>query len=270
MLKQAMELLYLQYNQCAEAVKDNAHYCYYAEEKIKHSLQVAGAGNYLLRHIEWFKNKPAEYIEMVQTAILLHDVCRFSEIAALYQGVKRYDHGVAAYEFLRYAPLFNDIRIRLPIKHHGHLIRDLYADAEYQSLSEDMRDEVEKICFAVRDADKIANFNMLINEPYFRPLFVDMEKEITDADLQISEHILQSAYKGDTVPKPFITLGDHVTSLLSWLEDINYQAALDYCDKLNLTEQIFAMFDKYCGNFEFKQKYAAFVRDYLQNHQFLR
>ena len=136
MLKKAMELLYLQYNQCMEVVKDDVYYRHYAEEKIRHSLQVAGAGNYLLRHIDWLKNKPAEYIEMVKTAILLHDVCRFAEIVKLYHGIEDYDHGIAAYEFLEHTPLFDDIRIRLPIKHHGHLIKELYADVEYQDLPE--------------------------------------------------------------------------------------------------------------------------------------
>ena len=270
MLKLATNLLYLQYNQCMEVVGDNTFYSYYAEEKIRHSLQVAGAGNYLLRHIEWFKDKSTEYLEMVRTAILLHDVCRFSEIAALYRGVKQYDHGVAAHELLQYTPLFDDIRIRLPIKHHGHLIEDFYADAEYQNLSDELKKEIEYICFVVRDADKIANFNMLAHEPYFLPLFMEVDHKITDADLQISEHILQSAFKGDTVPKPFNTLGDRAASLLSWFVDINYQAALDYCDKLGATEWVFQMFEKYCGNQEFKQKYVAYVRDYFKNHQFIK
>ncbi len=270
MLKLATELLYLQYNQCMEVVKDDSFYSYYAEEKIRHSMQVAGAGNYLLRHIEWFKDKSEEYLEMVRTAILLHDVCRFSEIAALYHGIKQYDHGIAAYELLQNTPLFEDIRICLPIKHHGHLIEDFYADAEYQNLPDDVKKEVEQICFVVRDADKIANFNMLAHEPYFLPLFMDIKREITEEDLQISEHILQSAEKGSTVPKPFYTLGDRVASLLSWFVDINYRAALDYCDKLGTTEWIFHTFEKYCGNQEFKQKYVAFVRDFMKNHKYLQ
>ncbi|MBR6355740.1 MAG: hypothetical protein IKR92_02690 [Alphaproteobacteria bacterium] len=270
MLQKAVELLWLQYHQCMEIVKNDKHYSYYAEEKIRHSLQVAGAGNYLLRHIEWLKDKPAEYIDMVKTAVLLHDVCRFTEIAKLYQGAKEYDHGVAAYEFLAHTPLFNDIRIRLPIKHHGHLIQDLYDDAEYQNLPDDLRAEVEKICFIVRDADKIANFNMVTHEPYFLPLFMDIERELTPADLAVSAHVWQTAFRHNTVPKPFYTIGDRVTSFFSWYLDINYRAALDYCDKLGITELMYQMFDKYCGDTEFKQKYLQFVQDYLHTHEFIK
>lgn len=270
MLQKAMDLLYLQYYQCMEAVHDDEHFSFYAKEKIRHSLQVAGAGNYLVRHIEWLKNKSAEYIEMVRTAVLLHDVCRFSETAKLYRGEQEYDHGVAAYEFLHHTPLFDDIRIRLPIKHHGHLIEALYADDEFQKLSESVRQEVEKICFIVRDADKIANFKMVVNEPYFLPLFMDTERELTAEDLQISEHVWQNAFKINTVPKPFYTIGDRVASLLSWYLDINYQASIDFCAKLGVTDLVFAMFEKYCGDEDFKQKYLAFVKEYMNSHKYLK
>lgn len=270
MLQKAMDLLYLQYYQCMEVVHNDNYHSYYALEKIRHSLQVAGAGNYLLKHIEWFENKSAEYIEMVRTAVLLHDVCRFSEIAKSCRGVQKYDHGVSAYEFLKHTPLFDDIRIRLPIKHHGHLIQELYADTEFQNLAESLRQEIEKICFVIRDADKIANFKMVVNEPYFLPLFMDNKQELTADDLQISEHILQNAFNKNTVPKPFYTIGDRVTSLLSWYLDINYQASIDFCTKLGITDLIFAMFEKYCGNEEFKQNYISFVREYMNNHKYIK
>ncbi len=269
MLKHATELLYLQYAQCIEVVKNDTFYSYYAEEKLRHSLQVAGAGNYLVRHINWLEDKSPEYIEMVRTAVLLHDVCRFSEIIKMYHGVKGYDHGVAAYEFLEHTPLFDDIRIRLPIKHHGHLIDDLYADEEYRNLPDDLREEVQKICFIVRDADKIANFNMVTHEPRYLPLFINIDRPLEPQDLIISEHIKQAAFIENTVPKPFYTVADRAAAFLSWYTDINYRASLDYCDKLGVTDLMFAMFEKYCGDVEFKQKYTAFVRHYLDSHIFI-
>ena len=268
MIEQAMKLLYSQYDTCMDVVKNDKFHSYYAEEKIRHSLQVAGAGNYLVRHIEWLKNKPEEYVDMVRTAVLLHDVCRFSEIADRFRGVRNYDHGVAAYEFLRYTPLFNDIRIRLPIKHHGHLIRDLYADAEYQSLDSALQQEVERICFVIRDADKIANFNLVTHEPYFLPLFFDLDRETKDEDFMISDTVRANAFVEDTIPFPINTIADRAAAFLSWYMDINYQAAIDYCQKLGVTELMFAMFAKYCKDAEFKAKYAEFVRGYLQKHKF--
>ena len=270
MLKQAMKLLYLQYEDCMEKVRDDAYYSHYAQEKIRHSLQVAGAGNYLLKHILWFQDKTPEYLEMVRTAVLLHDVCRFSEISKKYQKFGKYDHGAAAYEFLWHTPLFDDIRIRLPIKHHGHLIDALYDDAEYQSLEPKLQQQIEYICFVIRDADKIANFNMVTHEPYFVPLFLERQGELLAEDLMVSEHVKVNAFVETTVPYPLTTVGDRVAAFISWYMDINYQAAIDYCYKLGLVDLMFAMFDKYCQDTEFKKKYAAFVRDYLAKHQYLR
>ena len=269
MIEQAMKLLYSQYDTCMDVVKNDKFYSYYAEEKIRHSLQVAGAGNYLVRHIEWLENKSAKYVEMVRVAVLLHDVCRFSEIADRFRGARKYDHGVAAYEFLRYTPLFNDIRIRLPIKHHGHLIEELYADAEYQSLDSALQQEVEKICFVVRDADKIANFNMVTNEPYFLPLFFDLNHDIGDKDLAVSDTVWQNAFRESTIPYPLATIADKVTAFLSWYTDINYRAAIDFCERLGVTKRMFAFFGEYCHDDEFRQKYTEFVRTYLQKHKFL-
>lgn len=270
MLKQAMKLLYLQYEDCMNIVKNDSFYSYYAEEKIRHSLQVAGAGNYLLGHIKWFQDKSAEYIEMVRCAVLLHDVCRFSEISKKFRALGKYDHGVAAHEFLWHTPMFDDIRIRLPIKHHGHEISALYEDAEYQNLDASLQEEVKMICFVIRDADKIANFNMVTHEPYFVPLFLERQENITPKDLLLSDHVRQNAFRETTIPYPIMTVGDRVAAFLSWYMDINYQASIDYCTKLGVTELMFGMFEQYCGDAEFKQKYAAFVRAYLAKHQYIK
>ena len=271
MLKQATNLLYTQYNNCRDTVGEDKFHCYYAEEKIRHSLQVAGAGNYLIRHIDWLKDKSDEYIEMVKTAVLLHDVCRFSEIAKDFKGIKeKYDHGVAAYEFLNHTSLFDDIRIILPIKHHGHLIGDLYADKEFQNLDDELRREVELICFLVRDADKIANFNMVVHEPYFWSLFTGIERELTADDLKISDYVRQNSFIDGTIPKPFYTIADRVASFLSWYMDINYQAAIDYCDKLGLVKAMMDLFEKYCSDEEYKHKYSAHIFKHLREHKFIK
>ncbi len=271
MIKLAAELLYLQYNQCMEVVGKDKFYSYYAEEKIRHSLQVAGAGNYLVEHIDWLKDKSAEYKEMVKTVCLLHDICRFSQITKDFHGqAEGYDHGAAGADFLNQSSLFDDIRITLPIRHHGHRIKELYADEEYQKLDEGLRKEVELICFLVRDADKIANFNMMVHEPYFLPLFIGDKKPLTPEDLQISEYTRQNSFIDDTIPKPSYTVGDRIASFVSWYMDINYRAAIDYCTKLGLVESMFKLFEDYCNDEEYKQKYSQHVRKHLREHNFIK
>ncbi|MBR3501957.1 MAG: HD domain-containing protein, partial [Alphaproteobacteria bacterium] len=122
MIEDAILCLKNQYNENRPYVEGNDFFTYYFNEKQRHSMQVFGAGNMLVRHIDWLKNKPAEYIEMVRTAVLLHDVYRFKEIALKATENKNIDHGIEGAEFLRNIPQFSDIRIWLPIYHHGHLI----------------------------------------------------------------------------------------------------------------------------------------------------
>ena len=54
-----------------EIVKNSHYHKSFANEKIRHSLQVAGVGNGILRNEEYFKDKSYEFIEISKTAILL-------------------------------------------------------------------------------------------------------------------------------------------------------------------------------------------------------
>ncbi|MBQ9035609.1 MAG: HD domain-containing protein [Alphaproteobacteria bacterium] len=270
MLKQAYELLEAEFAKCMEQIKDDAFLKIYAKEKHRHSLQVAGAGNYLLRHVRYYQNKSAEFIEMVKTAILLHDIARFYEIALLKQN-KHIDHGVIGAQMLQNMPLFNDIRIWLPIRHHGHLIEELYADTEYQKISDmQLQKEVEHICFIIRDADKIANLHMLVNEPDIRLLFLGKEKIDLDIDGKISEMVKSAAFANGTIPRHLITtVADRALSLLSWYKDINYQGAIDFCDVLHITAKMMQFMADYCRDEGFVQQYKTHLENYLQTHKFI-
>ena len=52
----------------------------FMNEKIKHSYQALGAGNYLLKHDPCFANLSSEEKSYYQAIVLLHDICRFYEI----------------------------------------------------------------------------------------------------------------------------------------------------------------------------------------------
>lgn len=272
MLKYAWQLLDLHFNECFEIVKDNDFYRGYALEKLRHSKQVVGAGNYIIPKINWLKNKASGYIDMVNSAVLLHDVCRFTEIVYRFHDNNNYDHGVGACELLKNTPMFNDIRIWLPIKHHGHIIEDLYNDEEFQNIrDEECRKEVELICFIIRDADKIANLNMFINEPDMTELFLGKGNGDIYKDGQISAIVKEQAFKETTTPRfKDASKADRAAGYLSWFMDINYKYSIDYCAKLNIIDNIFDTFEKICKDDIFREDYKNFVRRYLSSHEFLR
>lgn len=274
MLKEAYDLLQQQYERCMQNVGDTPFLVGYANEKYRHSMQVMGAGNYLIKRVDWLKNKPAEFIELVKTSIFLHDIFRFREIELYKKGCRDFDHGFEGGEFLRTVPLFNDIRIWLSIRHHGHLIGELYADADYQNITDkNLQDEVRQICFLIRDADKIANLHMVANEPKVWELFFGekITKYNPKIDGKISEAVWQTAFDGTTVPRgAWATIADRVVSFLSWYMDINYQVAIEFCDKLNVNVKLLQIFDMYCSDEKFKRKYMEYFNNFLATHEYLK
>lgn len=271
MLKEAYELLKEQYEACCQIVDKDEYCLHFAKEKWRHSLQVAGAGNYLLRHMENLKDKSAEYIELVKTAVLLHDVCRFTEIVNFFKGKKGYDHGVAGGELLKNMARFADVRIWLPIKHHGHMIEELYADAEYMNISDkELQKEVQEICFIIRDADKIANLHMLVEEPNMRSLFLGEIKENPEENSIITDEAKTEALKGIVVGRKHrISIASSVVTYLSWYADINYRAAIDFCQRLGATDKLLVIFKQYCTDAEFSNRYTEVIRKMLKEKAYL-
>lgn len=273
MLKEAYDLLEKQYQKCLNIVQSDAFFTAYADEKKRHSMQVAGAGNYLIRHVAWLQNKPADFIELVKTAVLLHDISRFDEIAAYYKSKTKLDHGVIGAELLQQTPPFDDIRIWLPIKHHGHKIEELYADPQYQNITDkNLQNEIKQICFVIRDADKIANLNMVVHEKNIWFLFLGKsEADFNPAtDGTVSPEVRHEAFLPVTIDRNYLkTFCDRCLSLLSWYTDINYQSAIDYCRKLNVTAQMLQIFADHCSDSPFRHDYLAHFAKFMTEKHFL-
>lgn len=270
MLDEALKLLKNQYDENKPKVENNEFLMGYLNEKWRHSMQVFGAGNMLVRHIDWLKEKPADYIEMVRTAVLLHDVYRFKEISLLAEN-KKIDHGVEGAKFLKNIPLFSDIRIWLPIYHHGHLIEDLYADPQYQNIKdESLKKEVELICFVIRDADKIANLHMLAYEPDVHSLFYGTGTGNAAHDYSISDFARNDAFSGKTVRRASeCTIADRMLGYLSWFNDINYRYSVNFCFKLKVIEKLRADFAQICNDKAFVAEYFAYFDECLRLRAFL-
>ena len=158
MLAEAKYLLKKTYLPAQEKLSTSRDWQAFAEEKYVHSLQVLGAGNYILGHEEFFINKSPEFIDLAKTVLVLHDIARFEEIVRRSQNITNYDHGVEGAKLLEDLPPFSNILITLPIKHHGHMIEDFYNDDAFKAINDPQQiEDVKNLIFLVRDADKIAN-----------------------------------------------------------------------------------------------------------------
>ncbi|MBQ8870859.1 MAG: HD domain-containing protein, partial [Alphaproteobacteria bacterium] len=261
----AQNLLQLQYKKNFEVVKDSLYHKSYVNEKIRHSLQVAGAGNGILRNEPYFQNKTAEFIEITKIAILLHDIFRFNEVRFMYENKPRIDHGTKGAEFLAQIPEFNNPLILLPVKHHGHMIEKFYEDEDYTSIdNEQLKDQIEHIIFAVRDADKIANWQILTKEyENMRLVWLPYPNDRTEKQGIISDNVLESFINCEVVPHSYLkTNADCLVSVLAWLFDINYAYSIKYALRLN----IFVGFENMMSDLKVEQSKIDSITNIIKNY----
>lgn len=268
MQKNAEYLLREEYKRNYKIVKDSPYFMQYANEKMKHSVQVLGAGNYIIKHEPWFAKNDDEFNDLVKTAVLLHDVARFDEISMLCKGCcESLDHGVMGCEKLKKIPEYNNILITLPIKHHGHLIADFYADTEYKDIDDAiLREKVEKIIFVIRDADKIANFNLMMSDAkIFVPLFVPSLEKMDDKRQEISQNVLDNFYEQVPIRRSEVkTRADHMLSYIGWIYDINYLTSIVFCQRLNLINRMFDTLLHFHDDFLLNEKMRLFINEYIE------
>lgn len=237
----------------------------FMNEKIKHSYQVLGAGNYILRHEPYFQNCSKEEISYYQGIVLLHDVCRFYEILEKEKG-NSIDHGIAGAEFLAKNTIFNKNDATLSIKHHGHLIERLYEDKEYLQLSLTEQEHIKKIAFLVRDADKIANFHLLAtNFEEMHDLFF-VAKNFSDPHSKTVTPIARTDFMAHlSVNKSDIhNFADHALMMLSWIYDINYPSSFMFMEKLHTLEKIFDLFNAFWNKSDF-QIFKQVITNFIAN-----
>jgi len=244
-LSLAKELLNQEYQKYRENVKNN-YFLSIIDEKIRHSYQVLGVGNFLLRHEEILSSGKVGQKSYLQAMALLHDVGRFYEMAVREKGLA-VDHGVYGAELLSETKYFNAIDFTLPIKHHGHMIKQLYEDDAYQSLPLDMREKVEKSCFFVRDADKLANYYLLMsNFEEMKLLFCNSLEFGTNQTKAVSADVLDGFFQHRAILKETVySLADKVLFFIAWIFDLNYVSSFVFLQKLDIIPRLFSLFSEY-------------------------
>lgn len=254
MLELEKQILQNYYQKCVTLVSSSKIYTLYADEKIHHSLQVFGACKYILKNETLFADKSPEYIWLAQIACLFHDIGRFEEIIELHLHEKKqnpfvspYDHGVYGYKLLQTMPEYNDLRIILPIKHHGHLIEALYDDPEYQNIADaNLQREVKEIAFLVRDADKAANYQIIKKEDrIYKDLFWgSASEEIKYAP--ISAEVFKDIEQHQSIRlNQVYSMSDRVLCTIAWVFDMNYKPTFDFIQNLGGLDNLFAVLSKF-------------------------
>ncbi len=236
----------------------------FMNEKIKHSYQVLGAGNVLLKHEKCFEMLDDEEKSYYQALVLLHDVARFVEIIEAEKG-NFIDHGVEGAEMLGQRKFFKDDADGLAIKHHGHLIERLYEDSLYIGLSDAEKKRVRNMAFLVRDADKMANFYLIVSDfertkkifftpgGYKKPFCKTPSPKVLD---DFMAH--KSVNKAD-----MNSFADFTLMLLAWVFDLNYRYSFVLLKRWQIVEKLADYFSSFWKKGDDKL-YRAELNKYIE------
>lgn len=274
-LSPEIAILRQHYQETFNQVKDVDFYRIYADEKIRHSLQVIGAGNFIIKHEKTFQNRSPDFIRCAVMAYLFHDIGRFQEIRDLYNEHLRtgqcpckspgIDHGLNGWEILKQMPFYADPRIIIPVKHHGHMIEDFYADPEYNSLSdEQLRRDIEQIIFLVRDADKIANLHLLkYDRQIFRDLFYREEQSLQKF-CKLTPEPLEVFFSCQPVNRSLVvTQADRILNIIAWIFDLNYQPSFDFLLRFGCVDFLQEQLAKVNNERNLQEKIAKTLKNYI-------
>lgn len=231
------------YEDCRKYVAGSQELCFYADEKFRHSMQVVGAGNYLLKHEKTFQNWTEQEKYLAWLGCLFHDVGRFREICKRYENkdlhganLRKYDHGEFSYEILQTSSQYLNPLLLFPIRHHGHLDADFFGEAGYLAASQKDKETMKNIFFLIKDADKIANFYLFRRHPeYYGSLICGTEKMRSAASPKVVESLSrQELCRNADIATPL----DQMLRILSWVFDIKFKQSFVFLKKLGCIEDM--------------------------------
>lgn len=237
-LDKAKEILDIEYNKWYNKI-DDSYQKDLMDEKIRHSYQVMGAGNFLLKHEDCFVNCSAAELNKLKAVVLLHDVGRFYEAYQKTKGAKL-DHGVFGADYLKQFSMFDDCYTDLAIRHHGHMIDALYDDELYLNLSEEDKRQVRHVSFLVRDADKLANFYLLVSHfEEVKDLFFGVTWFENPHNKNINQKVKEDFFANRCVLKADCNnFADWALLVLSWVYDLNFKYSFVFIDCLQIIERL--------------------------------
>ena len=265
MLEKEKDLLQEEYLKCLEIAKHDKYMTSLTKEKITHSYQVLEVGNFLLKEENVFKNWSSQRIKEARTALLLHDIGRFAEITSKIQFPEQStDHGILGYNILANIPEYYNPRIIIPIKHHGHMIEDLYNDPEFYTIEDpQLKYEIEKITFLVRDADKIANFKLLSESGQDIWKLFRLQKGLKE-QTPISEIVYQTFLKQEVIRiADAKTNSDFILLLICWIFDLNYHSSFAYMQNNQCFEFLVEELRNSNSDSSTQHRIKQIIQDYL-------
>lgn len=223
------------------------------KRKFAHSWRVLQNGRAVIEADISELNGLPELRRQCEQALLLHDIGRFEEIVTVYKDKamqawgKKHDHGALGALILAENPAYNDAKIVLAVRHHGHMIKDFYQDEEYQALPPAERERAELVVKLVRDADKLDLYRLQREEDSIEndPFFCSLPEELKYAP--ISPAVWEQFSAGRTIcHKDIRSLSDRILGCISWRFDFNYPLTEKIYRREGYHDMLLRLLAKYC------------------------
>ena len=224
------------YLDAVNQVPENSFFHQTINHKFVHSVEVLRCGQTILNQTPELANKTKNFCDLAQKALLFHDVGRFKEAVCHYLSQQqkidfreyfaRYDHGEIGSLILADNPRYNDRRILFAIKWHGKIIEDAVASSDWQEAEKLPEfDDIKKILFLVRDADKLANLYRLKSENRLTKDLFYQQLNLRQLQSPISDIVLNKFFNRQSISfSDVYSFADRIMMVVAWIYDLNYLA----------------------------------------------
>ncbi len=270
-MKDDLIILKQYYTEAAKQVPADSFFTETINHKFTHSLEVLRQGNDILAHTPELQDKGETFRDLAQKALLFHDVGRFEENVRIFNacrnGIKiaamsdTYDHGIIGYELMQNRPPYNDMRILFALRWHGKNTEEIYASDMYRQIKDSPQfDDIMRILYLVRDADKLANlYAAKEQDRLHRDLFyTQLPDAILNAPLS-SEVKAQFLAKKIVLSATLRSFADRLLQILSWIYDFNYPATEEIFKHNRYDEFLLNMLAQYHHNQQDLQQISTAV-----------
>lgn len=211
----------------------------YFLHKLKHTFAVAHTIiDIMIREDSIQPYLTTEVKELIELSAILHDLARFYQCDENGNFIPNYifHHGAKAVDILKVNPLFNNPILLFAISSHDLISID-YNSEYYTSLSDKDKKIADIVAKILRDADKLENMENFILHGI--PVFHHPNGSLTDI-------VRQSIIKKEFIDnKNLKTISDHIAIVISWVNNIYFDATKETIKKMNYVKILLNEFVKY-------------------------
>ena len=271
------ELIFLKqaFNSAKNELNNDKLFISVIKRKFAHSWRVLQNGRRIIYsgELPLLVNNKKLRIQAKQ-ALLFHDIGRFEETVLAYKNAsldtfgKKYDHGVLGANILSENPPFNDKKIVLAVRHHGHLIEEFYNDEDYKALSAEEQKIAETYIKIVRDADKLDLYNLQKTEYSIEkdPFFCSLSEEQKYAP--VSSEVKEQFFDMKVIDhKTIKSFADRILGCISWIFDINYKYSLKMVEENGYIGVLLNIMRKYYSDNVCIEKIEVFAKDWIKKER---